>query len=305
MSRRLIISDDDDVDPDDLPAAFDLYGWALPSNRMISRPADDSTLVLVHHCNGFEPEARARPLFVEPCRLIGPWRVDVQPDCVPSGEADSVTAPLECVQSRGSPHTHTVISAAAPQRVPIPEVILIDDDDVIPITPVDALSSLAPLNIFQYAAAFGHFPSGAASSAFPITPGVVPPSPPLLSESAPIGPSPSVAVTSATAPPAEDDISLSDSSCIFADREARHGDSTSSGSSRSSDSDLSGDFIDHAEPAMRLKDRKVLEAFFPLTCKRLRLARVAPNLMASRPRQKQRVAPSSAARPSTIFEVVD
>ena len=304
MSRRLIISDNDDVDPDDRPAAFDLYGWALPSNRMISRPAHDCVpvadvktalavdgLVLEHHCNGFESEACARPLFMEPCRLIGPWRVDVQPDCVPSGEADSVTAPLECVQSRGSPHTHTVFPAAAPQRVPIPEVILIDDDDVMPITPVDAHPAPATLNIVQYVAQYGHFPSGAASSAYPITRGVVPPTPPLLSESAPFGLSPSVAFTSATAPPADDVVSLSDSSCM----------------SGSSDSDLSGDFIDHAEPAMRLKDRKVLEAFFPITCKRLRLDRVAPNLLASRPRRKQRDAPSSEARSSTInvFEVVD
>jgi hypothetical protein len=304
MSRRLIISDNDDFDPDDRPAAFDLYGWALPSNRMISRPADVSApvadvktalavdgLVLEHHCNGFESEACARPLFMEPCRLISPWSVDVQPDCVTSGVADSDSAPFECVQSRGTPHTHTVIPAAAPQRVPIPEVILIDDDDVMPITPVDAHPAPATLNIVQYVAQYGHFPSGAASSAYPITRGVVPPTPPLLSESAPFGLSPSVAVTSATAPPADDVVSLSDSSCM----------------SGSSDSDLSGDFIDHAEPAMRLKDRKVLEAFFPITCKRLRLDRVAPNLLASRPRKKQPADHRSALLlPTTCeFEVVD
>jgi hypothetical protein len=89
----------------------------------------------------------------------------------------------------------------------------------------------------------------------------------------------------------------SEASSVFADTEALHGDSTSSGSSGSSGSELSGDFVVHEEPALRRKDRHVLEQFFPLTCKRLRMARVAPNLLASRPRKK-RVA-------HDILEVVD
>jgi hypothetical protein len=71
-------------------------------------------------------------------------------------------------------------------------------------------------------------------------------------------------------------------------REAHHGDSTSSGSSESSGSDLSGDFLVHDEPAVRRKDRKILELFFPLTTKRLRMARIAPNLGASRPHHDSR-----------------
>ena len=66
--------------------------------------------------------------------------------------------------------------------------------------------------------------------------------------------------------------------------------------------ELSGDFVVHEEPALRHKDRQVLEHFFPLTCKRLRMARVAPNLMASRPR-KQRVSHGSSIKDN--FEVVD
>jgi hypothetical protein len=69
------------------------------------------------------------------------------------------------------------------------------------------------------------------------------------------------------------------------------GDSCSSGSE--SGSELSGDFIDFEEPALRRKDRKVLEQFFPLTVKRLCMARAAPNLGASRFNEMQRVANGS------------
>jgi len=69
------------------------------------------------------------------------------------------------------------------------------------------------------------------------------------------------------------------------------GDSCSSGSE--SGSELSGDFIDFEEPALRRKDRKVLEQFFPLTVKRLCMARAAPNLGASRFNELQRVANGS------------
>ena len=69
------------------------------------------------------------------------------------------------------------------------------------------------------------------------------------------------------------------------------GDSSRSGSE--SGSELSGDFIDFEEPALRRKDRKVLEQFFPLTVKRLCMARAAPNLGASRFNQLQRVAHGS------------
>ena len=191
--------------------------------------------------------------------------------------------PLVSEQCRGSLHTHMLISSAAPPRVRIPDVIIIDDDDDTPIPPVVVPPSPAlpyiddhhlipinpvvvppspalPLNIFQYAALFGHFPSVAASPAAVVTP-------------------------------------QSEASSVFADTEALHGDSTSSGSSGSSGSELSGDFVVHEEPALRRKDRHVLEQFFPLTCKRLRMARVAPNLLASRPRKK-RVA-------HDILEVVD
>ena len=93
--------------------------------------------------------------------------------------------PLVSEQCRGSLHTHMLISSAAPPRVRIPDVIIIDDDDDTPIPPVVVPPSPAlpyiddhhlipinpvvvppspalPLNIFQYAALFGHFPSVAA-----------------------------------------------------------------------------------------------------------------------------------------------
>ena len=194
--------------------------------------------------------------------------------------------PLVSEQCRGSLHTHILI--AAPPRVRIPDVIIIDDDDDTPIPPVvvppsPALSYIddhhlipiipvvvppspaLPLNIFQYAALFGHFPCVAASPAAVVTP-------------------------------------HSEASSVFADTEALHGDSTSSGSSGSSGSELSGDFVVHEEPALRRKDRHVLEQFFPLTCKRLRIARVAPNLLASRSR-KHRVSHGSSINDN--FEVVD
>ena len=154
-----------------------------------------------------------------------------------------------------------------------PELVVISDDEDIPIAPDDVTPSPAlPLNIFQHAALHGHFPSGPAP--------------------------PAVVVT----PPSD----VSDGS-VFADREAQHGNSTSSGSSGSSGSELSGDFVDHAEQAFRRKDRQILEQFFPLTCKRLRMARVAPNRMASRPRKKQRADHRSALMLPIIgeFEVVD
>lgn len=154
---------------------------------------------------------------------------------------------------------------------PSPALPFIDDNHLIPITPVVVPPSPAlPLNMFQYAALFGHFPSVAASSA--------------------------------SAPPAAVDTPHSEATSVFADTEAPHGDSTSSSSSGSSGMELSGDFVVHEEPALRHKDRQVLEHFFPLTCKRLRMARVAPNLMASRPR-KQRVSHGSSIKDN--FEVVD
>ena len=154
-----------------------------------------------------------------------------------------------------------------------PELVVISDDEDIPIAPVDVTPSPAlPLNIFQHAALHDHFPSGPAPPAVVVTP----------------------------------HSDVSDGS-VFIDREAHHGNSTSSGSSGSSGSELSGDFVDHAEQAFRRKDRQILEQFFPLTCKRLRMARVAPNLMASRPRKKQRADQRSALMLPFIgeFEVVD
>jgi hypothetical protein len=271
----MIITDDDDDDPDDLPAATDLFGWALPSIRLITRPADDSVpvadvltapavagLVLGHHCDGLEPSACARPFNVQPCRYISPQSADVQP-----------------------------------------EVVVISDDEAIPIAPViDTPSPALPLNIFQYAALHGQCPSVAAPAAVPIAPVVAPALPLNIFQYAALhGQFPSVAAPPAAVVTPHSDVS------VFADSEARHGDSTSSGSSGSSGSELSGDFVDHAEPALRRKDRQILEQFFPLTCKRLRLARVAPNLLASRPRKQQRAVRESALTPPTNgeFEVVD
>jgi hypothetical protein len=246
MRRRVILTDDDD----DPPEAIDLVCDAAP---------ELAGSALGHHCDRHEPRACARPFDVKPCRFSSPLSVDVQP---------------YGVQSRGSPHSLTEADSAALQRVRNPDVVVIDDDDI-PIVPVDVPPSPAlPLNIFQYAALFGRFPS--------------------------------VPAAAASAPPAAE-VRLSPHSSIFADREAQHGDSTSSGSSGSSGSELSGDFVDHDEPALRRKDRKVLEQFFPLTAKRLRMGRVAPNLVASRQNLKQRVSPASLLRPTTIsnFDIVD
>jgi hypothetical protein len=267
MRRRMILTDDED----DHPAAIDLVTGADVIAGVITAPAV-AGLVLGHHCDGLEPSACARPFDVQPCRFISPLSADVQSRSVHPGVAGHGSTNFEGGQSRGIHHNHMSLPAA-PQRVRNPEVVVISDDEVIPIAPVVVTPSPAlPLNIFQHAALHGHFPSGPAPPAVVVTP----------------------------------HSDVSDGS-VFADREALHGDSTSSGSSGSSGSELSGDFVDHAEQAFRRKDRRILEHFFPLTCKRLRLARVAPNLLASRPRKKLRADQRSALMLPIIgeFEVVD
>lgn len=248
----MILTDDED----DHPAAIDLVTGAVVIAGVITAPA----------------VAGARPFDVQPCRFINPLSADVLPYSVLPGVAGPGSSTCECGQSRGSHHYHMSFPAA-PQRVSNPEVVVISDDEDIPIVPVVVTPSPAqPLNIFQYAALHGHFPSGPAPPAEVVAP----------------------------------HSDVSDGS-VFADREAQHGNSTSSGSSGSSGSELSGDFVDHAEQAFRRKDRQILEQFFPITCKRLRLARVAPNLLASRPRKKQPADHRSALLLPTIgeFEVVD
>jgi hypothetical protein len=152
-----------------------------------------------------------------------------------------------------------VFNSAVPVRDWFPDVIVIDDDDDEPIPPgVEPAESDVSLNIMHNAARFGRFPTVAAPSA-----------------------------SSPPAPDAGSRPSSADSS-VFAECEVLHGDAFSSDASESSGSELSGDFVVHDEPVLRRQDRKIMELYFPLTSKRLRMTRVAPHLVASRPYRKHR-----------------
>jgi hypothetical protein len=274
MRRKVILTDDDD----DVPGAIDLVSRSGVVAGDVSAP-EVAGLELRHHCACPGPYARARANGGEACRFISPLSVDVRSECVPPAVAAVVHDTQDFTLSRAAPLTHPECPTPVPRLVRIPDVIVIDDDDAQPLPAAgDPAASAAPLNIFQYAARFGRFPSVPAPSR-PQTAAV--PSLPASSTSS----LPAAVAGSRT---------LSDLPSVFEDREALHGDSTSSGSSGSSGSELSGDFVVHEEPAMRRKDRKVLEMFFPLTAKRLRMARVAPNLEASRPHRKQRVSQGSS-----------
>ena len=161
-----------------------------------------------------------------------------------------------------------------------------DDSDYPPVLVPSGGVIAGPMNLLQYAARHGRFPSlparSAAAVVFHIEAHQPNPEPqqllPARSDAAPAS-----ACLSLDANP-----SLQIPS-VYADREAACGDSTSSGSSGSSGSELSGDFVVHEESGSRSrKETRMLEKYFPVTAKRLRMARVAPNLVASRPYRKHR-----------------
>jgi hypothetical protein len=287
MRNRVILTDDDD----DAPAGYDLVSGSGVEAVVVAAP-ELTVRVHGHHCDSFEPKACARPLDVEPCRFVFPLSDDVRTGSVPPGEAGFESAPALPEPSRVFPPALTVFSVpVAPHREWQHEVITIDDDiavavattnDDAPIPPgVEPTSSAVTLNVFQYAARYGHFPSVSSPSSTVLT-----------AAGGVVSPHSSVSGPSATALTASAGVVSPHSTYRrnFEDVEAMHGDTTSSGSSGSSGSELSGDFVDHAETAFRRKDRKILEQFFPITAKRLRMAHVAPNLVESRHHRKQRVA---------------
>ena len=119
MRRRMILSDDEDT----TPAAIDLVTGAVVKAGVISAPAV-AGLVLGHYCDELEPSACARPFDVQPCRFICPQSADVQPRSVHPGVAGLGSSSFECGQSRGT-HHNLMSFPAAPQRVMIPEVVVI------------------------------------------------------------------------------------------------------------------------------------------------------------------------------------